>query len=98
MSLAAAAPQTALKYETEVQEEGRIELQSPFSAGERVVVIVINEAHPQSSAPSGDEALSQRATTAVDEPQRPPFPVMHLDHWPADVPGGREELYDDRGR
>jgi hypothetical protein len=40
-------PQTALKYEVEVHEHGRIEVQVPFAPGARVVVFVIPE--PQES-------------------------------------------------
>lgn len=35
--------QTALKYEVEVQDQGRVEIQVPFSSGARVVVFVIPE-------------------------------------------------------
>lgn len=38
------------------------------------------------------------APLAQDPPPRPPFPVLHLTHWPADIPLRREELYDDTGR
>jgi hypothetical protein len=34
-------PQTALKYEVEVREQGRVELQVPFAPGARLVVFVI---------------------------------------------------------
>lgn len=34
---------TALKYELEVQEEGRVELHVPFPPGARIVVFVIEE-------------------------------------------------------
>jgi hypothetical protein len=34
---------TALKYETEVQQDGRIELSVPLPSGARVVVFVIEE-------------------------------------------------------
>jgi hypothetical protein len=37
--------QTALKYDLEVTEEGRIELQVPFSPGARITVFVIEEPH-----------------------------------------------------
>ncbi len=37
-------PQTALKYDVEVREEGWVELQVPFPRGARVVVFVIEEA------------------------------------------------------
>jgi hypothetical protein len=33
----------AIKYEVEVREHGRVELQVPFSAGARIVVFVIQE-------------------------------------------------------
>ena len=36
-------PRTALKYEAEVHEGGRVELTVPFSAGARVAVFVIEE-------------------------------------------------------
>jgi hypothetical protein len=36
-------PQTALKYEVEVREQGRVEFQVPFAPGARVVVFVIEE-------------------------------------------------------
>ncbi len=40
---AALMPQTALKYDVEVIEEGRVELHGPFSPGERVIVFVVKE-------------------------------------------------------
>lgn len=43
MAEAALTPRTALKYEAEVEEEGRIELRVPFPAGARIVVFVIEE-------------------------------------------------------
>ncbi|GAB4429065.1 MAG: hypothetical protein Fur0044_26830 [Anaerolineae bacterium] len=46
-------PQTALKYEVEVLEEGRVELQVPFPAGAQVIVFVIKE-----SADTFDDLLS----------------------------------------
>jgi hypothetical protein len=36
-------PQTALRYETEVQQGGRVELTVPFSPGARVAVSVIEK-------------------------------------------------------
>jgi hypothetical protein len=36
-------PQTALKYEVEVQDQGHVELNVPFASGTRVVVFVIQE-------------------------------------------------------
>lgn len=39
-------PQTALKYEVEVLEEGRVELHGPFSPGERVIIFVVKETTP----------------------------------------------------
>ncbi|MCZ7571029.1 MAG: hypothetical protein M5U01_20980 [Ardenticatenaceae bacterium] len=36
-------PQTALKYDIEVMEEGRVELHVPFPPGARVTVFVIEE-------------------------------------------------------
>lgn len=36
-------PQAALKYEVEVRDHGRVELQVPFAAGARIVVFVIPE-------------------------------------------------------
>ncbi len=40
----ATLPQTALKYDVEVNEEGRVELHVPFSPGERLVIFVVKEA------------------------------------------------------
>jgi hypothetical protein len=36
-------PQTALRYDVEITEEGRLELHVPFSPGERVIVFVVRE-------------------------------------------------------
>ncbi|MFQ5854589.1 MAG: hypothetical protein ACE5LU_02940 [Anaerolineae bacterium] len=36
-------PQTALKYDVEVTEEGGVELYLPFPLGTRVIVFVIEE-------------------------------------------------------
>jgi hypothetical protein len=36
-------PQAALKYEVEVRDQGRVEVQVPFAPGVRVVVFVIPE-------------------------------------------------------
>ena len=36
-------PQTALKYEVEVQAEGRVELQVPFPVGARVTIFVVED-------------------------------------------------------
>jgi hypothetical protein len=38
-----AVPQTALKYDVRVREEGRVELHVPFPPGARVTVVVIKE-------------------------------------------------------
>lgn len=43
MVTSTAKPQMAMKYEAEVRSEGRIELQVPLPAGERVVVFVVPE-------------------------------------------------------
>ncbi len=40
----APASQTALKYEAEVREQGRVELTVPLTPGTRVIVFVIEEA------------------------------------------------------
>ena len=45
--------QTALKYELEVLEQGRVELQVPFPSGSRVTVFVIEE-----SADNFDDLVS----------------------------------------
>lgn len=37
------APQTALKYELEVLEHGRLELEVPLAVGARVVVFVVQQ-------------------------------------------------------
>ena len=44
MAETALMPQTALKYDVEVVEEGRLELHGPFLPGERIVVFVMKEA------------------------------------------------------
>jgi hypothetical protein len=36
-------PQAALKYEVEVQDQGRVEFRVPFAPGAHVVVFVIQE-------------------------------------------------------
>jgi hypothetical protein len=41
MDAATRNPQAALKYEVEVRQQGRIELQTPFAPGERITVFVI---------------------------------------------------------
>ena len=43
MVAATTKPQMALKFDAEVRSEGRIELQVPLPAGERVVVFVVPE-------------------------------------------------------
>jgi hypothetical protein len=43
MSEDTSTPQSALKYELEVQEDGRLELTVPFLAGVRVAVFVVEE-------------------------------------------------------
>lgn len=43
MSTTKSPPQVALKYEIEVSEQGRFELQGPFTIGERLTVIVMPE-------------------------------------------------------
>lgn len=41
--IAHAEPQTALKYEVEVREHGRVEVQVPLAAGARVIVFIVPE-------------------------------------------------------
>jgi hypothetical protein len=65
MSQAAFNPQTALKYEAEVQDGGRVEVRVPFSPGDRVVVFVI----PQPSDDSCD--LLAAAQTSLEFWQNP---------------------------
>jgi hypothetical protein len=43
MSREIVTPQTALKYDVEVQEHGKVELTVPFAAGARVAVFVLEE-------------------------------------------------------
>ena len=43
MARSSPAPQTALKYEVEVLDHGRVELSLPYAAGARVTIIVIPE-------------------------------------------------------
>ena len=42
-------PQTALKYEAEVNQEGRVELNVPFPPGAQVVVFVIEATSSESA-------------------------------------------------
>jgi hypothetical protein len=58
MSATPQSPHTALRYEAEVLEHGRVELTVPFSAGSRVVVFVIEE--PEGSS----EMLSDLVSAA----------------------------------
>ena len=37
------APQTALKYDAEVSDSGRVELEVPFRTGTRVTVFVVEQ-------------------------------------------------------
>ena len=39
--------QTALKYDVEVDEDGRVELRVPFPSGARFTVFVIQEPEPE---------------------------------------------------
>ena len=41
------APQTVLRYEVEVHDQGRVELHLPYAAGVRVTIIVIPEAQEE---------------------------------------------------
>ena len=43
MLATAVMPQTALKYEVEVHDQGRIELEVPFAPGSRLVIFVIQD-------------------------------------------------------
>ena len=43
MSESIQPPKSALQYEAEVQQDGRLELTVPFSPGARVVVFVIEQ-------------------------------------------------------
>lgn len=43
MSQAALLPQTALKYDAEVGDEGRVEVQVPFLPGSHVSVFIVEE-------------------------------------------------------
>ena len=60
MSKADIAPmaQTALRYDMQVSEQGRVELHVPFPAGARVTVFVIEE-----SADTFDDLLSASRTS-----------------------------------
>jgi hypothetical protein len=49
MSTPSPTPQTALKYEVEVLDHGRVELSLPYAAGARVTIIVIPEPQEQFS-------------------------------------------------
>jgi hypothetical protein len=41
------APQTALKYDAEVADNGRVELEVPFPTGKRVTIFVVEQAKDQ---------------------------------------------------
>jgi len=43
MSQIVATPQTALKYEVEVREQGRVEFTAPFAPGKRVTIFIFEE-------------------------------------------------------
>jgi hypothetical protein len=43
MLATALMPQTALKYEVEVHEQGRVELDVPFAPGARLLIFVIQD-------------------------------------------------------
>ncbi len=43
MSSSATDPEAILKYEVEVGDKGRVELNLPFAAGDRVVVYICHE-------------------------------------------------------
>jgi hypothetical protein len=53
-------PQTALKYEAEVKQDGRVELSVPYPPGARVVVFVIESLEDSFSD------LAQAAQTSLD--------------------------------
>jgi len=43
MMIEATLPKTALKYDVEVTEEGRVELHGPFLPGEHIIVFVVKD-------------------------------------------------------
>lgn len=47
MTASLPSPQAALRYETEVNDHGQIELRVPYATGSRVTIIVIPETHEQ---------------------------------------------------
>ncbi len=47
MSQMPVMPQTALKYEVEVREQGRVEFTVPFAPGKRVTIFVVEESEDQ---------------------------------------------------
>lgn len=53
-------PQTALKYETEVHEQGRVEITVPYAPGDRVVLFVMP------ALPEGTDDLLAAAQTSLD--------------------------------
>lgn len=53
-------PQTAIKYELEVQEDGRVELRVPFPTGSRVTVFVVEDVN------DGFSDLVAAANTSLD--------------------------------
>ena len=60
MREAVQTPQSAIKYEFEVREHGRVEFQVPFAPGERVIVFVIRE---ESVEDTFDNLLSAAASS-----------------------------------
>jgi len=53
-------PQTALKYDVQVMEKGRVELHVPFAPGVRVTVVVIRE------SPDAFDDLLSAAESSLD--------------------------------
>lgn len=53
-------PKTALKYDVEVTEKGRVQLQGPFSPGEHITIFVVKEMTDHF------DDLSQAAQSSLD--------------------------------
>jgi hypothetical protein len=68
MSTTSWLPSTAFRYETEVLDNGRLELAVPLSAGARVVVFVIEDRESQDETLNDLVAAAQTSLAFWDNP------------------------------
>ena len=82
MSTPSPAPQTALKYEVDVLDHGRVELNLPYAAGARVTIIVI----PEQQEPFPDLVAASTSSLAFwDNPlddMHCRFYYTRVENWP----------------